>query len=165
MESKVSARKKPVADRALKFLLANPIRCHHFTAKGSDDGDGFDIWCCKRGGKRFKVAIKATDMTFVRSRMSDIRKQLYFSRKHEIGLFQSGKLKVARVFMGGPSPAVLMFDISIQRRNRELKPDPRAYLSGPLDYTKVEPLLVRTSPGSQCWPRPNPQMKTVAGQV
>jgi len=128
----------------MEFLLSNPVRGYRFTEKKTDDGDGFDIWCCKRGGKRFKVEIKATDMPYVRSRMSDIRKQLYFSRKHEINLFQSGKLKVARVFLGGPAPAVLMFDISIQRRGRKLKSDPRAYLSGSLDYARVELLFVPT---------------------
>jgi hypothetical protein len=34
-----------------------------------------------------------------------------------------------------------MFDIRIQRRNRKLKPDPRAYLSGPLDYSRIKTLL------------------------
>ena len=139
-----AVRPKPTEDRAREFLLSNPIRGYHFTEKRTVDGDGFDIWCRRPGGKRFKVEIKATDMAYAPSRQSDIRKQLYFSRDHEISLFQAGKLKVIRVFLGGPAPAVLMFDISIQKRDRRLKSDPRAYLSGPLDYSRLEPLQVRT---------------------
>jgi hypothetical protein len=139
-KSKATARPKPPEDRAREFLLSNPIRGYRFTEKRTGDGDGFDIWCCRTGGKRFKVEIKATDMPYVRSRQSDIRKQLYFSRMHEISLFQAGELKVVRVFLGGLAPAVLMFDISIQR-GRKLKREPRAYLTGSLDYGKVQHLL------------------------
>jgi hypothetical protein len=141
------ARPESPEKRAEKFLLGNPIRGYRFYEKRTGDGDGFDIWCCRPGGKRFRVEIKATDMAYSSSRKSDIRKQLYFSRDHEINLFQAGELKVVRVFLGGATPAVIMFDISIQRRDRKLKADPRAYLSGPLDYTKVEPLLPSDSTG------------------
>lgn len=44
--------------------------------------------------------------------------------------------------------AALMLDISIQRRDGELKPDPRAYLSGPLDYTKSSHFWYRSASGS-----------------
>ena len=137
---KADVRPKPPEDRAREFLISNPIRGYHFTEKRTGDGDGFDIWCRRTRGKRFKVEIKATDMAYAPSRQSDIRKQLYFSREQEISLFQAGKLKVVRVFMGGPSPRVLMFDISIQQ-GRPLEREPRAYLKGRLDYAKVQHLV------------------------
>lgn len=133
---KAARRHDSAENRAKRFLLRNRIPGYRFTEKRCGDGDGFDIWCRRAGGKSFKVEIKATDMVYRSSRRSDIRKQLYFSRSHEIRLFEAGELKVARVFLGGPTPAVLMFDISIQR-GKKLKPEPRAYLSGPLDYRKV----------------------------
>ena len=121
-----------IEQKAKKYLLNKFNKPgYRFTESNQN---GFDLLLKIERQQNIKIELKATKMKFEEKNKNKIFSQLYFSSEKEVELFQKGKTKILRIFLGNRPYKMFLIDKKILKNDVKFQIEYRAKLVGKKNY-------------------------------